>query len=294
MIADEVSFEARPRRRGRALWWLAALLLALVLGIVVAVVWVAPAWEAWRRPAPAATALVQTPAPTPTASALAAEPGTDLTSLYAREIALAARLEALETQLAGIEGDSRLASGYATRAEGVLVAFAARRALDRGLPLGYVDAQLRDRFGRVRPQAVAAITAAAAAPVTIEDLRLGLDNIAATLMSGTRDGWWPALRRELSGLIVLREETTPSARPADRLTRARRLIDAGQVEAAMAEVARMPGANGAQGWLDAARRYVQARRALNVIEAAALSQPDPPQLALPPAADPAPEPAPAR
>ncbi|PCD01858.1 hypothetical protein COC42_10115 [Sphingomonas spermidinifaciens] len=286
MIADEVSFEARPRRRGRGLSLLIAILLALGIGIVVAVLWIAPVWERWRAPAAAraaATALPRTPA-----APANAEPGADLTSLYAREIALAARLEALETELSGIEGDSRLASAYARRAEGVLVAFAARRALDRGLPLGYVDAQLRERFGAVRPTAVAAVTAAAASPVTLEDLRLGLESMAPTLMSGTRDGWWPALRRELAGLVVLRQETTPSARPADRLTRARRLVDAGNVEAAMAEVARMPGAQGAQGWLQAAQRYVQARRALNVIEATALSLPEPPPAPPPPAALPTP------
>ncbi|WP_315761887.1 hypothetical protein [Sphingomonas sp. Y38-1Y] len=288
MIADDVSFEARPRRRGRGLGLVLALLVALIVGGIVAVLWVAPAWERWRNPA-ASTAVAATPAATPTQAAQPpAEPGTDLTSLYAREIALAARLEALETQLAGLEGDSRVASAYATRAEGVLVAFAARRALDRGLPLGYVDAQLRERFGATQPRAVAAVTAAAATPVTIEDLRMGLDSIGPTLLSGRRDGWWPALRRELAGLLVLREETTPSARPADRLTRARRLVDAGQVEAAMAEVARMPGASGAQSWLTAAQRYVTARRALGAIEATALSLPDPPAAPALPAAEQAP------
>lgn len=273
MIADEVSFEARPRRRGRGLSLALALLAALAVGIVVAVLWIAPAWEKWRTPAAAPTAAAL---PKAGPAQPEVEPGADLTSLYGREVALAARLEALETELTGLENDSRLASGYARRAEGMLVTFAARRALDRGLPLGYVEGQLRERFGAAKPNAVGAVTAAAAAPVTLEDLRLGLDSMAPTLMSGRRDGWWPALRRELAGLVVLRAETTPSARPADRLTRARRLVDAGQVEAAMAEVARMPGAEGAQGWLQAAQRYVRARRALNILEATALSLPEPP------------------
>lgn len=273
MIDDEVSFAARPRRRGRGS--LAALLVvvALALGALAGAIWLAPAWQRWRTPAAATPAQSATP-PRPAAQPLP-EPGADLTSLYAREIALAARIETLEGRLAGIEGDSRVASGYATRAEGVLVAFAARRALDRGLPLGYVEGQLRERFGSIRPNAVAAIAAAAASPVTTEDLRLGLDNIAPTLMTGAAEGWWPALRRELSTLIVLRAETTPSARPADRLARARRLVDASQVEAAIAEVSRMPGAQGAAAWIDAASRYARARRALSVIEATALSLPGP-------------------
>lgn len=285
MIADEVSFEARPRRRGRGLSLFFAMLAALVAGIVVAVIWVAPAWQKWRTPTAQQAAALPKTVSQPQQPAV--EPGADLTSLYGREVALAARLESLETELNGIETDSRLASGYAGRAEGMLIAFAARRALDRGLPLGYAETQLRERFGALRPNAVAAVTQAAAAPVTLEDLRLGLDSMAPTLLSGTRDGWWPALRRELGGLIVLRAETTPSARPADRLTRARRLVDAGNVEAAMAEVARMPGAEGAQGWLRAAQRYVRARRALDIIEAAALAQPAPPPLP----AEPSPAPA---
>jgi hypothetical protein len=273
MIDDEVSFEARPRRRGRGSIAAAAIVVALIAGIVLGAVWLAPAWQQWREPAKAPP---RPAAGAPAVPAAAPEPGADLTSLYAREIALAARLEAMEGRLAGIEGDSRVASSYATRAEGVLVAFAARRALDRGLPLGYVDAQLRERFGAIRPNAVAAVTTAAAQPVTTEDLRLGLDNIAPQLMTGTREGWMPALRRELSTLIVLREESTPSSRPSDRLTRARRLVDAGQVEAAIAEVSRMPGASGAGSWLAAAGRYVRARRALAILEATALSLPDPP------------------
>ena len=57
--------------------------------------------------------------------------------------ALAARVAELEQRLSRITLQAESASGNASRSEGLLVAFAVRRALDRGLSLGYLDAQLR-------------------------------------------------------------------------------------------------------------------------------------------------------
>jgi hypothetical protein len=163
------------------------------------------------------------------------------------------------------------ASGNATRAEGLLVAFAARRALDRGLGLGYIEGQLRQRFGATQPRAVATIVQASRNPVTAEDLRLGLSSIGSELMSGgDSDGWLDSFRRELASLVVIHKEGSLSSRPSDRLSRARHLLEGGQVEAALAEVKRLPGAARADRWIDAAQRYVDARRALDVIETAAI------------------------
>jgi len=207
----------------------------------------------------------------------------------ARQMSIEGQLTALEGRLAAVDRDSRMAAGNAARAESLLIAFAARRAIDRGLSLGYLEDQLRQRFGQVQPRAVATIIAAAHNPVTIEELRLGLDTLAPDLATGTTtDGWWAGLRRELGSLIVIRKEGTPSPRPADRLERVRRLVDAGQVEIAMAEVARLPGARQASGWNDAAARYVEAHRALDLIEMTALQTSSGMTLA------PAPAPAPTR
>lgn len=214
--------------------------------------------------------------------------GTDLASLSAREQALAARLDSLASRIAGNEAAARSAAAYATRAEGLLVAFAARRALDRGLGLGYIERELRERFSDRVPAAVAVVIGAAREPVTLEDLRLALDTIAPQLVSGNPDeGIWIRIRRELSSLIVIREATKSSPRPADRLIRARRALDAGNVEAALAEVARLPGAGNAEAWTAAARRHIEARQALDQIELAAI-QGGPPNTPPPPVADPAP------
>ena len=219
------------------------------------------------------------PAPIPTLPE-----GTDLATLNAREERLAARLDELDTRLASLDSESRVASSYANRAEGLLIAFATRRLLDRGLPLGGIEGQLRLRFGASHPEELAAILRAAADPVTLEDLRLALDSIAPQLVSGGPDeGMWARVRRLFNDMIVLRQESSPSPRPADRLRRARRVLEAGQVEAALAEIARMPGVENAESWVAAANRYIAARQALGEIELAAMQAPG-----APPAPPPAP------
>lgn len=194
----------------------------------------------------------------------------DPATLATREAALAGQLTALEARTATVTTDAGAAASQATRAEGLLVAFAARRALDRGLGLGYLEEQLRARFGVSQPGAVATIIQAARQPTTLEALRQGLDAVAPNIATVADDSWWRSLRRELGTLVVLRKAGTPSPLPADRLARAKRLLDGGQVEAARAEVARLPGAGDAAHWTEAAGRYITARDALDRVENAAI------------------------
>ena len=267
---DPFSVPRRGRWRGIAI----ACALVFVLGIALTLAAVRRWGDdiAWLRMPGSTTA-----APAPTAPAAArvtqaspVDAGTDIGTLAAREAALAARLTDLEARTATIDTKAASAAGDATRAEGLLVAFAPRRAIDRGIGLGYVDGQLRERFGATQPRAVATVIQASRAPVTIEDLRQGLDSIAPDLVNGGHGAFWPALRNTLANLIVLHKAGQPSPRPTARLTRARRLLEAGQVEAALAEIERLPGASGAQAWLTAAHRYIDVRRALDVIETAAI------------------------
>ena len=218
----------------------------------------------------------------------------DLDQLQAREVALAGRIAELEARLANTATAAQTASGDANRAEGLLIAFAARRALDRGLGLGYIEGQLRERFGPTQPQAVATVIAASRQPVTLEDLREGILAITPQLKTGnTTDGWWASLRREVSDLIVIRRDDAPSPRADDRLVRARRMLDSGQVEGALAEVRRLPGAEAGDRWIAAATRYIDARRALDAIETSAiLGQGRDPYAARTPAPAPAPVAAP--
>ena len=190
--------------------------------------------------------------------------------------ALAARVAELEQRLSRITLEAESASGNASRSEGLLVAFAVRRALDRGLSLGYLDAQLRLRFGDDQPNAVKTIIDTSRDPVTLEQLRAELDTLAPQLVGRGIDGsgsLWTGLRRELSELFVVRAAGTQSPRAAERLDRARRYLGAGQADLAIAEVEALPGAAAANDWLIDARRYHEARRALDLIETAAILEP---------------------
>ncbi|WP_019834260.1 COG4223 family protein [Sphingomonas sp. PR090111-T3T-6A] len=207
------------------------------------------------------------PAPAGTPSAAATDPQ------------MATRITTLEDKVDDIEAQAREATGDASRAEGLLVTFAARRALDRGVELGYLEGLLRQRFGNTQPQAVATILSAARQPVTLVDLQNGLDAIAPTLSASgvPQKSWWQSFRHELSGLVVVRRSGEPSTVPADRVARAGRRLEAGQVDAALAEIARLPDHRAADSWIVAARRYLSGRAALDQIETAALLDPGTPR-----------------
>ncbi|RVT90780.1 hypothetical protein [Sphingomonas crocodyli] len=194
------------------------------------------------------------------------------------------RIEALEAKVDQLDRETRTATGEASRAEALLLAFAARRAIDRGQPLGYLEGLLRERFGGVEPQGVATAISASRQPVTIEQLRQQLDIIAPQVQGpAVEEGWWEGVQRELGEMIRIRKADTPSALPVDRFARARDYLAVGRVDAALAEVARVPQQKAVADWVALARRYVQARVALDKIETAALlHQPAP----VAPAADP--------
>lgn len=211
--------------------------------------------------------------PAPAQSAEAAAPA--LTPELQR--ALAARVADLEDRLSRINVQAQAASGNAARAEGLLIAFAARRALDRGSPLGYIDPQLRLRFGDAQPKAVTTIVNASRQPVTLEELAAGLDDIGPSLTTGASGaGFWTQFQRELSELFVIRRQGTPSPAPQQRLLRAKRYVETGNVDAAIAEIEKLAGLEkdeDASIWMEKARRYNEARRALDVIETAAILEP---------------------
>ena len=204
----------------------------------------------------------------------AASPSAAASSAAAQDAALGGmdqRIAALEQRLTRIDLQAAASEGNTARAEALLVAFAARRALERGAPLGYLADQLKLRFGEAQPGAVATVIDTAQNPVTLDRLAGQFDALAPTLINAPRgESGWDQFTRELSGLFVIRHGDGPTARPEQRLDRIRVLLRTGQIDAALAEAARLPGAAAAADWINAARRYAAGQRALDLIETTAL------------------------
>lgn len=183
------------------------------------------------------------------------------------------RLAAAEQRIARLDLQAQAAAGNAARAEGLLIAFATRRAIERGAELGYLGDQLRLRFGDAQPNSVQTVIEFARDPVTLDVLLARLDGLGPQLANTTDQPTFARLRNEISSLFVIRRETTPSPQPARRLERARMFLESGRVDRAIAEVEQMPGAESAAPWLADARRYERAQRALDLIETTAVREP---------------------
>ncbi|MBA3939866.1 MAG: hypothetical protein C0520_01510, partial [Sphingopyxis sp.] len=151
---------------------------ALAIGAVILLLigiggggWAMSRWLAADR-APVVTTAADVPAPGGALTAVGDPAAGGQRALVVAPVdganALAARVAELEQRLSRITLQAESASGNASRAEGLLVAFAVRRALDRGLSLGYLDAQLRLRFGDDQPNAVKTIIDTSRDPVTLE------------------------------------------------------------------------------------------------------------------------------
>lgn len=248
--------------------------IAFLVGLALAIVLVRRQASELDTAVPAS--LTQSAAPPatldPGSAALPAPPvREDPVALAARETALAGQIAALEARSDALAAAADGAGGQAARAEALLVTVAARRALDHGAGLGALDEQLRTRLGAAQPGAVATVRQAGRQPVTLEELRQGLDAIGPVLTTGVGRSWVDSLRHGLATLVVLHRAGTPSPLAADHLARARRLLDGAQVEAAVGEVRQLPGAGDAANWLGAAQRYIGARYALDALENAALA-----------------------
>lgn len=183
------------------------------------------------------------------------------------------RLAAAEQRLARLDLQAQAAAGNAARAEGLLIAFAARRALERGEKLEYLNDQLRLRFGDNWPNAVRTVINFSDEPVRLDQLMARLEGLQPKLIEDKKGLTWTEIKNEISQLFVIRRESTPSPQPEKRLDRAKRALENGRIEIAIEEVRMLPGAVQAQDWIADAERYRDAMEALNTIETAAVVDP---------------------
>lgn len=257
---------------------LAVAVVALLLGAAITgFLWWRSGFEGTQQPQPAPLADVLPPeqqalagapaSPTPAPSEVAAQA---VERVAEQQGGIEARLAAAEQRLTRLDLQAQAAAGNAARAEGLLIAFASRRVIEKGEELGYLADQLRLRFGDGWPNAVETIISMSRDPVTLDVLIARLEGLEPDLRNGSTEPSLAWLRREIGELFVIRRETSPSPQPLRRMERARLFLESGRYGAAIQEVEAMPGAAAAEQWLDDARRYAAAQRSLDLIETAAL------------------------
>ena len=181
------------------------------------------------------------------------------------------RLATLESRVSQVENATQRAEGSAGRADALVVAFATRRAIDRGVALGYLENLLVDRFGAQHQAAVATIITASHQPVKLNELIDQYQALGTQLRrGGPEDSWWTNFKREMGSLVEVHRSTRPAVNAEARYNRALQRLANGDVDQALAETMRLPGASNADDWASKARRYVAAHRALDEVESAAL------------------------
>jgi hypothetical protein len=184
---------------------------------------------------------------------------------------IAEQIGQLQARLQRVESENAEVQGSAGRADALLIAFAARRAIERGMALGYLEPLLVDRFGAQHPQAVASIVTGSRDPVRLTELIAEYQDLEPQLVGPPpNEGLWTGIKRSLSSLVIVHQSDRPSNQPQARYDRAVAHLMAGEVDAALAETMRLPGAPRARDWIGSARRYVAVHRSLDEIESAAL------------------------
>jgi len=262
---------ALPRRSSSYGIWIAAL-AAFALGLGAA------GWLGWQsgadfghglglsrgtaNPAPDANGYhVQAPATIP--------PG----NVAPDAIALAGRVAALEQRFDRLDLRVEAASGNAARAEALLVAFAVRRVVERGAPLGYLADQLKLRFGAAQPNAVATIIGGSKDMLPLDKLAARLEAMAPQLTASSPQSTWTRITHELSELLVVRRDRPVLSDADARLNDARMALSEGHIDQAIADVGQLSNGTDAARWIAAARRYRDVEGALDLIDTTALLEP---------------------
>ena len=185
----------------------------------------------------------------------------DVAAIGARVDAEAGRTEAASTA----------AIAAADRAQGMIAVLLAREAIEAGRPLQGVEAILRQSFEARYPQAVAAIAALDAAPVTLPALQRDFARLRPVAADARRD-WWQTLTASVRTLVT-RSDAAPEV-PHDAAAAA---LARGDVAAAVNHLRRLPEPRSAPvtAWLAAAERLRAGTAALTTLETAAIMAPVP-------------------
>ncbi len=279
-MQDQTTIEAftPAEGRGRSAWrQLLAPLLAFALGAVIV------GWLGWNgylssllpkvQETPPETVLDESTAKIASPTATQVIEATTEDQLKAVGL-VEGRLAMLEDRLSRLNLQANAASGNAARAEGLLIAFATRRMVDRGEPLRYLSDQLRLRFANAQPRAVGTIIEFSENPVTIDELTARLEALSPQLTKDSAEqSLWSAITGELSEMFVLRRDSSNVMTPEARIKRARVMLTARRIPEAIEQVELLPGAGAADKWIVDAQRFTEVQSALDLIETAAMLEP---------------------
>lgn len=184
------------------------------------------------------------------------------------------RMAQLEQRLSTLDLQAQTATGNAARAEGLLIALASRRAIERGVPLGLLGDQLRLRFGEAQPRAVQLLIGEAKPSATLDQLDAGLKTLSIQLNSAAAaENSWDRFARQIANMFVIRRTESSAIQPDLQLDRARLLLRSGQAMAAADLIAALPANPAASAWVAQARRYASVQQALDQVEVAAILEP---------------------
>lgn len=273
MSADPYSsLENPPRRSGGLLRVMLGGFFLALLGTAALIGWLAWEGRIGLRFDRTATEIFRTDDRAPQAEAEAVNANAQLPQV---NIVLERQVAELERRLARIDLQAAAAEGNTARAEALLVALATRRAVERGAPLGYLEQQLRQRFGTARPAAVDTVIGAAQQPVTLVQLSAELAQLRPALTGeDPQQGAWTRFRRQMSELFVVHRDAPGTGHAKNRVAQAELLLRTGQADEAAAVITSLPSRAAATDWIARAKSYAAAMQALDQIEEAALAEPE--------------------
>ena len=221
---------------------------------------------------PAGERLARTEAKIETSSEQLARDAERIDRLTSEVAALSARVEA---ETGRSEAASTTAIAAADRAQGMIAVLLARQAIEAGRRLNAVEPVLRQSFAARYPQAVTAVAALGAAPVTLVSLRRDFAGIAPPTAGAGLD-WWESLTEAVRSVVSRPGEAPLAPREAAAAALAR-----GDIAAAANQLRRLPEPRAAAvtAWLASAERWQAGMAALTTLETAAIMPPPPPPAA---------------
>ncbi len=220
-------------------------------------------------------AITVAPAPQPTANnAVAVNQIRNNSTRQLDDSSMKQRVDSLDDRISRINVQAQQASGNANRTEAMLIAFAARRAIDSGSSLGYIADQLTFRFANTNQKDIDILIEASDNPIRLSALQNQIEQTSESLLSPNQDSnTWDTIKKEMSELFIIRKSGSPPPQPERRLERIKIALSSGDIKTAIAEMEYMPGAENTADWIASAKRYIRVQNALNAIERTAISIP---------------------